>query len=173
MKHKIKIGDILVAKDDCKMSGTGESALKVGKKYPIRNVVNNGIYIQSEACPNHFFHFGTLLDHFDLIPVEGKVYDDETVYKETKGKLFYELDWPFITQMAQRMADNKKDGKYELFNWKKQPSQESIEGIKQAMFRHVLKIMEGEYEDDGKEYGHIEALANNAMILNYQLKNLK
>lgn len=96
----------------------------------------------------------------------------ETTYKETKGKLFYELDWKFIRQMAERMAENKKGGKYELFNWKKQPTKESIEGIKQAIFRHVLEIMDGNYEDEGIDYGHIEALATNAMILNYQLKNL-
>ena len=35
-------------------------------------------------------------------------------YKEKEGKLFYELDWDFITQMAERMASNK--GKYEPYN---------------------------------------------------------
>lgn len=90
-------------------------------------------------------------------------------YKEKEGKLFYELDWDFITQMAERMAANKKEDKYELFNWKKKTD---VEEIKQALFRHVLDIMKGEYEDDGQEYGHILAAADNLMILHYQLKNI-
>ena len=37
-------------------------------------------------------------------------------YKETEGKLHYELDFEFITQMAERMASNKKEGKYSMYN---------------------------------------------------------
>lgn len=85
--------------------------------------------------------------------------------KETSNKLNYELDFDFITQMAERMQTNK--GKYDPYNWKK-PIE--IDGLKQAIFRHVLEIMKGNYEDDGRLMGHLEALSCNAMILNYQLK---
>lgn len=87
-------------------------------------------------------------------------------YKEVEGKLNYELDFTFITQMAQRMDSNK--GKYEPNNWKKPID---IESIKQSLFRHVISIMNGQYEDDNRTFGHIEAAACNLMIINHQLKN--
>lgn len=37
--------------------------------------------------------------------------------------------------------------------------------------RHLLEIMEGRYEDDGREFGHLESLSDNMMMLNWQLKN--
>ena len=91
---------------------------------------------------------------------------ENKAYKEKEGKLFYELDWDFITQMAERMASNK--GKYEPYNWKKL---DNIEDLKQALFRHVIDIMKGNYEDDGREFGHLEAAADDLMMINYQLRN--
>ena len=64
------------------------------------------------------------------------------------------------------MQTNK--GKYEPYNWKKPIGTESL---KQALFRHVLEVMKGNYEDDGRQLGHLEAIAANAMMLNYQIKN--
>ena len=90
---------------------------------------------------------------------------NDKAYKETEGKLFYELDFEFITQMAERMASNK--GKYEPYNWQKL---DNIEDLKQSLFRHVLEIMDGNYEDDNRAKGHLEAVAINAMFINYQLK---
>ena len=90
--------------------------------------------------------------------------EKETAYKETEGKLFYELDFDFITQMAERMASNK--GKYEPYNWQKL---DNIADLKQSLFRHVLEIMNGNYEDDKRAKGHLEAVAINAMFINYQL----
>lgn len=89
----------------------------------------------------------------------------ETAYKETEGKLFYELDFEFITQMAERMASNK--GKYEPYNWQKL---DNIDDLKQSLFRHVLEVMNGNYKDDNRAKGHLEAVAINAMFINYQLK---
>ena len=91
--------------------------------------------------------------------------ETETAYKETEGKLFYELDFEFIKQMAERMASNK--GKYEPYNWQKL---DNIDDLKQSLFRHVLEIMNGNYEDDNRAKGHLEAVAINAMFINYQLK---
>ena len=86
-------------------------------------------------------------------------------YKETEGKLHYELDFEFITQIAERMASNK--GKYEPYNWQKL---DNISDLKQSLFRHVLEVMNGNYKDDNRELGHLEAVAINAMFINYQLK---
>lgn len=90
---------------------------------------------------------------------------EETAYKETEGKLFYELDFEFITQMAERMASNK--GKYKPYNWQKL---DNIEDLKQSLLRHVLEVMKGNYQDDNRAKGHLEAVAINAMFINYQLK---
>ena len=90
--------------------------------------------------------------------------------KETKGKLFYELDFEFIKQMAERMQSNKDNSKYELWNWKKPLSEKDVEELKQAMWRHIIAVMSGELEDDGRPFGHLEAISNNAMMINYQLK---
>ena len=90
--------------------------------------------------------------------------ETETAYKETEGKLFYELDFEFITQMAERMASNK--GKYEPYNWQKL---DNIEDLKQSLFRHVLEVMKDNYQDDNRAKGHLEAVAINAMFINYQL----
>lgn len=86
--------------------------------------------------------------------------------KQSEGKLNYELDFAFITQLAERMAQNK--GKYEPYNWKKPIP---VEGLKQALFRHVMDYMANDNTlDDGREYGHLESIALNVMMINYQLK---
>ena len=41
------------------------------------------------------------------------------------------------------------------------------------MFRHVLSVMQGDYKDDGRDLGHLEAIALGAMMINYQLKYVK
>lgn len=80
--------------------------------------------------------------------------------KESEGKLFYELDFEFITQMAERISQNKS--KYEKWNWKKPID---VESLKQALFRHVLAVMNGDVSED-----HLGAVAINAMMINYQQK---
>ncbi len=104
--------------------------------------------------------FKAMFDFHQSTPTEG--------VKEEDGKLNYELDWGFLTQMAERMSKNKD--KYPPYNWKKPMD---IEKLKQATFRHMLEIMNGNYEDDGRMLGHLEAVALNAMMINYQLKNKK
>ena len=117
-----------------------------------------------------------LIDNCDILVEKFKEYEkikaqnnmelkEETAYKETEGKLHYELDFEFITQMAERMASNK--GKYEPYNWQEL---DNIADLKQSLFRHVLEVMNGNYKDDNRELGHLEAVAINAMFINYQLK---
>ena len=69
------------------------------------------------------------------------------------------------------MASNKKESKYGLWNWKKPMTPKGIEDLKQATLRHLLAVLDENYEDDGREFGHIEAIADNMMMINYQLKN--
>ena len=85
--------------------------------------------------------------------------------KDTKEKLFYELSWEFIEEMARQMAANKGD-KYPLFNWQKPIDPEQL---KQAITRHFIELQKGNLHDD-REFGHILALACNSMMLWYQYK---
>ena len=89
-------------------------------------------------------------------------------YKEDSEKLNYELDFEFIEAMAQRMSANKH--KYTPYNWQ-QPV--DVEKLKQALFRHVIEVMKGNYEDDSRPFGHLESVSLNSMMLCYQLKNYK
>jgi|SRR5690554_1039317 len=107
-----------------------------------------------------------------LSPVIEKAMEmSETInkaYKETSNKLNYELDFNFITQLAERMAQNKH--KYEPYNWQRL---DNIAELKQALYRHVMEVMKGNYADDNRLFGHLESIALNAMFINYQLNNLK
>lgn len=98
------------------------------------------------------------------------VLDKKEPYKETEGKLYYELSWEFIEEMAKRMQYHK-NGKYELYNWKNKPmTPKGIDDMKQAINRHHIEVMKGNY-DDGEEFlGHIVSYATNSMILWGQLK---
>lgn len=90
----------------------------------------------------------------------------EEGFKDSKEKLNYELDWDFIEAMAKRMSSNKSI--YPPYNWKKPMD---IENLKQALFRHVIEIMKGNYDDDGMERAHFMSVALNAMMIDYQLRN--
>ena len=157
-KYNLIVGDIIIAKDECVMIEDKKKALVIGKEYEISQIKDDYLIIEGELG-KHFFEFKDF-DDFFYLKKQAKA------YKEKEGKLFYELDWDFITQMAERMASNK--GKYEPYNWKKL---DNVEDLKQALFRHVIDIMKGNYEDDGREFGHIEAAADDLMMINYQLRN--
>lgn len=85
--------------------------------------------------------------------------------KETKDKLVYDIDFDYITGMAERMQLNRH--KYEVGNWKRPID---VEELKQALFRHVIAIMQDEYSDE-QRYGHLYAVGCNAFMIIQQLKN--
>ena len=123
----------------------------------------DGYLYNSKREQDKVSNFAFLKNHFKLIgTTEIEV---EQGYKESNEKLEYELDWDFIKQVAERMSTNK--GKYSAYNWKKSMD---IEKLKQSLFRHVIEVMNGNYQDEEREYGHLEALVCNAMFINYQLK---
>ena len=126
---------------------------------------------QSEPPPFGPFD---ILEIFNYIPpmqeeICGDKYNSKEGFKEHENKTDYsEIDFSFLTQIARRM--NKNKGKYPKNNWKKPID---VEKLKQAMFRHTIAVMQGEYKDDGRDLGHLEAIALGAMMINYQLKYLK
>ena len=93
--------------------------------------------------------------------------EQELGKKETEGKLNYEISWRFIEEMAKRMQNNKGN-KYPAYNWKKPIN---VEDLKQAINRHHIEVMEGNYKDGDEELGHVVSYACNAMMLWWQLKN--
>ena len=116
------------------------------------------------------YYLSSVLSNIDLTVMDYKDFKEE-IYepiKESNNKLKYELDWRFVQQIAERMASNKS--KYPPFNWKKEMSAEQLYEIKEATTRHFIEFIEGNYEDDGRELGHIEGIVCNLMIINYQLK---
>jgi hypothetical protein len=86
-------------------------------------------------------------------------------YKESTNKLIYDIDFNYITGMAERMQLNRD--KYPVGNWKQKLD---IEGLKQALFRHVIEIMKDNYSDEQK-FGHLFAVGCNAFMIIEQLKN--
>jgi hypothetical protein len=86
-------------------------------------------------------------------------------YKESANKLIYDIDFDYITGMAERMQLNRD--KYPVGNWKQKLH---IEGLKQALFRHVIEIMKDNYSDEQK-FGHLFAVGCNAFMIIEQLKN--
>ena len=123
----------------------------------------DGYLYNSKREQDKVSNFAFLKNHFKLIGTTE--IEEEQGYKESNEKLEYELDWDFIKQVAERMSTNK--GKYSAYNWKKSMD---IEKLKQSLFRHVIEVMNGNYQDEEREYGHLEALVCNAMFINYQLK---
>ena len=151
-KQKLKVGDKIVCINNAYTDFT------IGKEYEIFNIDLHHISVVND--------YGVSINFLSLHNTFKLKEETETAYKETEGKLFYELDFEFITQMAERMASNK--GKYEPYNWQKL---DNIADLKQSLFRHVLEVMNGNYEDDNRAKGHLEAVAINAMFINYQLNS--
>jgi hypothetical protein len=167
----VKEGDKFICIKTVEMEETGEEAYTKDKIYicEIENCLTD-----NQGAIEHYVieNMGKgsdrfLKEYFEPYDVKLPVSGDIGV-KETNGKLSYELDFEFITQMAERMDANK--GKYVPYNWQKPID---TKGLHKALARHFFAVMKGEYEDEGREFGHLEALALNAMMINYQLKNNK
>ena len=160
----IKEGDYFECIKDVIMEADGEIAYIKGKQY---QSVQDDCITNELGGINHYWNNVTYTeDHFKKINPNDKCQKEGI--KETEGKLNYELDFEFIQSIAERMSKNKD--KYPPYNWKKPLDPESL---KQALFRHVVEIMKGNYQDDGRDYGHFESIALNAMMIVYQLKNNK
>jgi hypothetical protein len=93
-------------------------------------------------------------------------FDEVLGFKEEAKKTNYEIDFEFIQQLAERMDSNKN--KYQPYNWQKTID---VEKLKQSLFRHVVEVMKGNFKDEDRKFGHLEAIALNSMFINYQLKN--
>ena len=64
--ENLKVGDVLIAIDECKMTDSKEKALIIGKEYPIIKTSDTHFYINSEFDDNHMFSFDEYQDIFKL-----------------------------------------------------------------------------------------------------------
>ena len=71
--------------------------------------------------------------------------------KESDNKLSYELDRYFIEAMAKRMQQNKEN----ILPQSTKPM--DIESLKQALLRHTIEVMKGNYTDI-EDYDHCNLL---------------
>jgi hypothetical protein len=139
----------------------------VDLREPLRNWIEKLIAEDKKESPETFpAHEEEVPKHLKDIDYAAAFKESITGYKESDGKLEYELDWDFITMMAERMAVNKS--KYGKGNWQKPIN---IEGLKQSLFRHVIEIMKGNYDDNEEgDLGHLIAASLNSMFIVYQEK---
>jgi len=154
--------------DQCFCDGSCKEPFSI--KVPKPSIFNQSNFFDRSILESKPFPGSSKEEVSEKVFTEDTILGKKEAYKETEGKLFYELDWSFITQMAERMSSNKKEDKYDLFNWKRPMTPKGIEDLKQATLRHLIEVLDGKYEDDGREFGHIEAISDNMMMLNYQLK---
>lgn len=168
----VKEGENFLCIKDVVMNETNEVAFTKGEVYTSQMdkcLTNNQRNPEHYVCCTGSLKPEWLTDHFQKIADVSEIRHHEfpkNGVKESLGKLSYELDFDFITQMAERMDANK--GKYEPYNWQKPID---TAGLHRALARHFFQVMKANYEDEGRECGHLEALALNAMMINYQLKN--
>jgi hypothetical protein len=168
---EIEEGDKFLCIKTVTMDQSDKVAFTEGKEYTSEY---DGKLTNNQGNKSHSISPSFLVEHFKRLESQEFFYIpdqpttvpiSETGYKESDNKLAYEIDFEFITQMAERMAQNK--GKYEPYNWQKP---HDVASLKQALFRHTLELMNGNHSDDGRDYGHLESIALNVMMINYQLK---
>ena len=80
MKRDLKVGDVLIAIDRCKLNHSNEYALKIGKEYKIRALddYEKCFKIKSESFNVHEFDYSDLDRFFTIKPKKkesGKVAD--------------------------------------------------------------------------------------------------
>lgn len=138
----------------------------IGESLKITSFGDNCNSFQSNSHDEWHYPADLVIEQIKLNELKHTCVPQPQGAKESANKISYELDFNFIKQMAERMECNK--GKYEPYNWTKPMD---IEQLKQALFRHVIEVMNGDMSDDGRELGHLEAIACNAMMINYQIKN--
>ena len=128
-----------------------------------RNLID--INKQFQDAMDYFRHVDNVSENINSVRKSVIIPTKLNGHKESNDKQEFELDWEFIESMAKRMTKNK--AKYGKDNWKKPMD---VEQLKQALFRHSISIMKGNYNDEDK-LDHLDAIALNAMFIKYQLKN--
>ena len=156
---------IYLDKKGIKQNQTEEPNLKV--RFFKKDIDTGGILFSEDKLFSTYEEvqkYGEYNNYTEWHKLEHQIENNNGI-KETNGKLYYELSWEFIEEMAKRMANNKSN-KYPLFNWKKNID---VEDLKQAINRHHIEVMKGNYKDGDELLGHVVSYACNSMMLWEQL----
>lgn len=90
-------------------------------------------------------------------------------YKESEGKIYYDLDWQLIQDLGELLFSNKVEngGKYNRENWKKDLN---IKDLEDSLERHFMKYKLGLVDEE-----HDLSIVANIMMLRYlkRLRNIK
>lgn len=62
----MKVGDKLIAIDECKMDGTERKTLTIGKEYAVKNVYDEEFTVLDDENEPHFFDYSDYKDFFRL-----------------------------------------------------------------------------------------------------------
>jgi len=66
--ENLKVGDVLIAIDECLLSDSATKSLIIGKDYPIKKRVGDLIYIECEVFSSHTFKIEDLHKYFKEAP---------------------------------------------------------------------------------------------------------
>ena len=72
----MKIGDILIAVDECKMNGTERRTLTIGRKYEITYADEEEFIIYDDEEKEHFFD---IIDYKDFFRLESEYQQHDTI----------------------------------------------------------------------------------------------
>ena len=134
-KIKLKVGDVLLAKDECIMTNDGKPSLTIGKYYTVKSSVNKGFMIIDDQKCQHFFDTSNLDEYF-YIP-------NKLVAPSAKAKLIV-LDE--LGQTETRVLDAPKWGELVEAPKEKKSSKNS----------KVIKTLKAENEALKSDIFHLE-----------------
>ena len=63
-KIKLKVGDVLLAKDECIMTNDGKPSLTIGKYYTVKSRVDGEFMVIDDQKCQHFFDISNLDEYF-------------------------------------------------------------------------------------------------------------
>jgi hypothetical protein len=63
-KIKLKVGDVLLAKDECIMTNDGKPSLTIGKYYTVKSSVDGEFMVIDDQKCQHFFDISNLDEYF-------------------------------------------------------------------------------------------------------------
>lgn len=72
----MKVGDKLIAIDECKMDGTERKTLTIGKKYEVIEIYNDEFEILDDENEPHFFDYS---DYKDILRLENEVIQTDSI----------------------------------------------------------------------------------------------
>lgn len=120
----LKVGDILIAKRECRMISSDEKALVIGKEYEIINIdqENEAIFIKSEISSNHRFptkqdQKENNVDYYFHIKGKEKSLSDQEIKDYLKELITTNVDiCNAVNKLSRKVKKLSKPSNYDLNN---------------------------------------------------------